>query len=45
MLELAANLVQGFQVRGFLAAFIGAILLSIVSSILQWLVMPSRKNN
>jgi len=45
MLELAANLVQGFQVRGFLAAFIGAILLSIVSSILQWLVMPSRKNS
>jgi putative membrane protein len=45
MLELAANLVQGFQVRSFFAAFIGAILLSIVSSVLQWLVMPSRKNN
>jgi putative membrane protein len=45
MLELAANLVQGFQVRNFFAAFIGAILLSIVSSVLQWLVMPSRKNN
>jgi putative membrane protein len=45
MLELAANLVEGFQVRNFLAAFIGAILLSIVSSVLQWLVMPSRKNS
>ncbi len=42
MLELAAAFVRGFQVRSFAAAFIGAILLSIVSSILQWLVMPSR---
>jgi len=42
MLELAAFLVPGFQVRGFFAAFVGAILLSIVSSILQWLVMPKR---
>ncbi len=44
MLELAAAFVRGFQVRGFVAAFIGAILLSIVSSLLQWLVMPSRRN-
>ena len=42
MLELAAYLVPGFQVRGFSAAFVGAILLSVVSSILQWLVMPKR---
>jgi putative membrane protein len=42
MLELAAWLVQGFAVRNFLAAFIGAIVLSIVSSVLQWLVMPKR---
>ena len=40
MLELAAAFVQGFQVRGFVAAFIGAIVLSIVSSVLQWLIMP-----
>jgi putative membrane protein len=45
MLELAALLVRGFEVRGFLAAFIGAIVLSIVSSILHWLVMPSRKQS
>lgn len=45
MLELAAWLVSGFQVRNFLAAFIGAILLSLVSSLLQWLVMPSRKTS
>jgi uncharacterized membrane protein YvlD (DUF360 family) len=29
-------------VRGFVAAFLGAIVLSIVSSILQWLIMPRR---
>src|SRR5882757_10889903 len=38
MLELASVLVRGFEVRGFLAAFIGAIVLSIVSSLLHWLV-------
>jgi len=43
MLELASSLVRGFQVRGFEAAFLGAILLSIVSSVLQWLIMPSRE--
>ena len=43
MLELAAKLVDGFQVRNFFAAFVGAILLSLVSSVLHWLVMPSRK--
>ena len=45
MLELAAALVPGFQVRGFVAALIGAVMLSLVSSVLQWLVMPSRKAN
>jgi putative membrane protein len=43
MLELASVLVRGFEVQSFLAAFIGAIVLSIVSSLLHWLVMPSRK--
>jgi putative membrane protein len=43
MLELASAFVRGFQVRGFEAAFLGAILLSIVSSLLQWLFMPSRR--
>ena len=45
MLEVAAAFVRGFQVRGFVAAFIGAIVLSIVSSVLQWLVMPSRNRS
>jgi putative membrane protein len=43
MLELAAAFVRGFYVRNFVAAFIGAILLSIVSSLLQWIFMPSRE--
>ncbi len=45
MLELAAALVNGFYVRNFVAALIGAVMLSLVSSVLQWLIMPSRKNN
>jgi putative membrane protein len=43
MLELASAFVPGFEVRGFGAAFIGAIVLSIVSSLLHWLLMPPRK--
>jgi putative membrane protein len=43
MLELAASLVKGFYIRNFIAALIGAVMLSLVSSVLQWLVMPSRK--
>jgi len=45
MLELAAGFVRGFQVRGFVPALIGAVMLSLVSSVLQWLVMPSRRAN
>jgi putative membrane protein len=43
MLEVASAFVRGFQVRSFGAAFLGAILLSIVSSLLQWIIMPRRK--
>jgi putative membrane protein len=42
MLELAsALLAPGFQVRTFTAAFIGAIVLSLVNMILKWLVNPA----
>ena len=42
MLELASALLSpGFQVRGFLAAFLGAILLSLVNMILKALARPS----
>jgi len=44
MLELAAAFVRGFEVRGFFPAFIGAILMMIVSSILQWLLMPKKQH-
>ncbi|MFI5113544.1 MAG: phage holin family protein [Terriglobales bacterium] len=43
MLKLAAVLVPGFEVHGFFAAFVGAIVLSVVSSLLHWLIMPSRR--
>lgn len=44
MLELASVLLApGFQVHGFLAAFIGAILLSLVNMVLRWLVYPPRE--
>ena len=43
MLELASALLSpGFQVHGFLAAFIGAIVLSLVNMFLKAIVMPSK---
>ena len=45
MLELASALVPGFQVRGFFAAFIGAIVLSIVNLLLKAIVMPSQEKH
>jgi putative membrane protein len=42
MLELASAFVRGFEVRGFIPALIGSILISLVSSTLQWLVMPQK---
>jgi putative membrane protein len=41
MLKFASALVPGFQVHGFMAAFLGAILLSLVNMLLKWLVHPS----
>lgn len=38
MLELASWVVPGFTVRGFLAAFFGAIILSLVNLFLKFLV-------
>jgi len=43
MLELAsALLAPGFQVHGFLAAFVGAIVLSLVNLVLKAIVMPKK---
>jgi putative membrane protein len=43
MLLLATKLVDGFRIDGFLAAFIGAILLSVVNAILRAVLKPSDK--
>jgi putative membrane protein len=43
MLKLASVLVAGFEVRSFGAAFFGAIVLSLVNSLLHWLIKPHRQ--
>jgi putative membrane protein len=44
MLELASALLSpGFQVHGFFAAFIGAIVLSLVNLMLKAIVLPSKE--
>jgi putative membrane protein len=39
-LKLASIFVPGFHVLGFGAAFWGAIVLSVVSMLLKWLILP-----
>ena len=41
MLKVAAALVPGFFIRGFLPAFIGAIVLTIVNLVLRAVVSPA----
>jgi len=41
MLELASAFVPGFHITTFGAAFIGAIVLTLVNTLLKWLVMPA----
>ena len=45
MLKFASALVPGFVVQGFVAAFLGAIVLSLVNMMLKWLVLPSGGQN
>jgi len=46
MLELASALLSpGFQVHGFFAAFIGAIVLSLVNMLLKAIVMPKEEKH
>jgi putative membrane protein len=42
MLEVASFFVRGFEVRSFGAAFLGAILLSVINMIFHWLA-PKRE--
>ena len=45
MLELAAAVVPGFHVNGFLAAFIGAIVLSVVNLVLRAIFGTNRSSD
>jgi putative membrane protein len=45
MFELASAVVPGFQVRGFLAAFIGAIVLSLVNLLLKGILLPKKNED
>ncbi|HEX4604886.1 MAG TPA: phage holin family protein [Candidatus Angelobacter sp.] len=42
MLKFAASLTPGFVVQTWAAAFIGAILLSLISGFLHWLIRDNR---
>lgn len=43
MLELASAVVPGFHVHGFWAAFLGAIVLSLVNMLLKSVFMPRKE--
>lgn len=43
MLEIASWFVNGFHIRSFWAAFIGAIVLSLVNMLLRWIFLPKRE--
>lgn len=44
MLEVASIFAPGFRIDGFKAAFIGAIVLSILQMILRWLFLPKKQH-
>src|SRR5208337_1084909 len=44
MLELASAVVPGFQVHGFFAAFVGAIVLSLVNMLMKSLLIPRKEH-
>jgi putative membrane protein len=41
MLELVSHLVRGFWISSFTSAFIGAIVLALINTVMRWL-MPKR---
>ena len=43
MLELASALTPGFEVRGFGAAFVGAVILAIWHMLVRWFLEPKRQ--
>ena len=38
-----AEIVQGFQVTGFVAALVGSLLYSVITLVTSWLLFPRRK--
>jgi putative membrane protein len=42
MFWLAAELVPGFRVSGFMAALIGSVMYSIITTVTSWLISPSK---
>lgn len=44
LLKMAAAVTPGFEIRTWTAALIGALLLSVVSALLNWLVGDKREN-
>jgi putative membrane protein len=44
VLEMASIVVPGFRIRGFGAAFVGAIVLALVNMIIRWLTPKKRTN-
>ncbi len=43
MLKMAASISPGFEVTTWKAAFIGAILLSLITSFMHWLIKDNRR--
>jgi len=43
MLKMAAAVTPGFEVSSWKAAFIGAILLSLITSVLHWIIKDERR--
>src|SRR5437879_12735453 len=43
MLKMAASVTPGFDVRTWTAALVGAICLTVISTILQWLLKDSKR--
>lgn len=44
VLELASLVVPGFHVSGFVAAFVGAIVLALINMLIRWLTPKKRSN-
>lgn len=44
MLKMAASVTPGFAVHTWTAAFIGAILLSLITSFLHWIIKDDRRD-